>query len=436
MKRGQIAAIVFAISAAMAAASGQQGTDGAAKAADQGSGAKITFLSGKPEIASQVEEMARVFSKANAPLKLEIVQGQANTSPFQAMTVMYNAGNAASVFMIEQGDIPKLTDKLADMSGERLVRDAVPAALPYATFNGAVLAVPFATECVGIVYNKKVVEKALGGPFDPASIKTTRDLEAVFKKVEASGTTPAAISPENWSLGAHWMMEMYANQYPNSMKNRDFVTDLRAGKVKLQDNRIFNGWLDTFDLFRKYNINKADPLAANNDKNAAYIVSGKVAFWFMGNFIWPLMAGLDAKAADFGIMAVPVSNEASDDANTRLLSLFSMYLAVDKVQNNAQQQAAAKKLIDWLLYDPAGQDQLVNKMGIVPAYTHVKLAPKDPLSQSLSRYVTGNRTLDFNILYPSDHWQVLGATFQKYLAGQLDRPAFAKAIEDYWKTAK
>jgi raffinose/stachyose/melibiose transport system substrate-binding protein len=430
MKRGLIAGIVSVFLATFALAEGQQATT------EKGSNVKITFLSGKPEISAQVEEMAKAFSQANPPLQLEIVQGQANTSPFQAMTVMYNAGNAASVFMIEQGDIPKLTDKLADLGGERLVRDAVPAAIPYATFNGTVLAAPFATECVGIIYNKKVVEKALGGPFDPASIKTTRDLEVVFKKVEASGVTPAAISPESWSLGAHWMMEMYANQYPNSMKNRDFVADLRAGKVKLQENKVFNGWLDTFDLFRKYNINKADPLAANNDKNAAYIVSGKVGFWFMGNFIWPLMAGLDANVADFGIMAVPVSNDAADDANTRLLSLFSMYLAVDKAQNSPQQQAAAKKLIDWLLYDPAGQDQLVNKLGIVPAYTHVKLAPKDPLSQSLSRYVTGSRTLDFNILYPSDHWQVLGATFQKYLAGQLDRAGFAKVIEEYWKTAK
>jgi raffinose/stachyose/melibiose transport system substrate-binding protein len=430
MKSALIAVTLSVALATIVVAGGQQGTT------DAGSGAKITFLSGKPEIAAMVEEMAKVFSKANPPLQLEIVQGQANTSPFQAMTVMYNAGNAASVFMIEQGDIPKLVDKLADLGGERFVRDAVPTALPYATFNGAILAAPFATECVGIIYNKKVVEKAIDGPFDPASIKTTRDLEAVFKKIEASGVTPAAISPENWSLGAHWMMELYANQYPNSLKNRDFVADLRAGKVKLQDNRIFNGWLDTFDLFRKYNINKADPLAANNDKNAAYIVSGKVGFWFMGNFIWPLMAGLDADVADYGIMAVPVSNDAADDANTRLLSLFSMYLAVDKAQNSPEQQAAAKKLIDWLLYESAGQDQLVNKMEIVPAYTHVKLAPKNPLSQSLSRYITGNRTLDFNILYPSDHWQVLGATFQKYLAGQLDRAGFAKAIEEYWKTAK
>jgi raffinose/stachyose/melibiose transport system substrate-binding protein len=398
---------------------------------------KITFLSGKPEISAQVEEMARVFTQANPGIQLEIVQGQANTSPFQAMTIMYNAGSAASIFMIEQGDIAKLKDKLADLTSERWVKDAVSSALPYSTFDKKILAAPFATECVGIIYNKKVVEKAIGGKFDPNKIKTTRDLEAVFKKVEASGVTPAAISPENWSLGAHWMMEMYANQFPNNMaKNRAFTDNLRKGTVNLAANKVFNGWLDTFDLLMKYNINKNDPLAANNDKNAAYIVSGKVAFWFMGNFIWPPMAALDANTADYGIMPVPVSNNASDDANTRLLALFSMYLAVDKAQNTPAQQAAAKKLITWLLYDTEGQNQTVNKMGIVPAYTHVKLPPRDPLSQSLAGYIAAKRTLDFNIIYPSDHWQVLGASFQKYLGGQTNRAGFAKEITDYWKTAK
>jgi raffinose/stachyose/melibiose transport system substrate-binding protein len=432
MKRALLACIAIAALSSLVGASGNKETSKAPQAMTT-----ITFLSGKPEISAQIEEMARVFSEANPGIRLEIVQGQANTSPFQTMTVMYNAGNAASVFMIEQGDIPKLTDKLADLTSERWVKDAVPSALPNATFGGAVLAAPFATECVGIIYNRAVIEKAIGGKFDPNTVKTTRDLESVFQKVEASGVTAAAISPENWSLGAHWMMEMYGNQSPNNAeKNTAFTEDLRKGTVDLAKNRVFNGWLDTFDLFRKYNINKDDPLAANNDKNAAYIVSGKVAFWFMGNFFWPPMAALNANPSDFGIMPVPVSNNAADDANTRLLALFSMYLAVDKAQNSPQQQAAAKKLITWLLYDPVGQDQMVNKMGIVPAYTHVKLPPQDPLGQSLASYISAGRTLDFSILYPSDHWQVLGASFQKYLGGQTDRAGFAKEIQEYWKTAK
>ena len=130
--------------------------------------------------------------------------------------------------------------------------------------------------------------------------------------MEASGVTAVAVSPENWSLGAHYMMYLYANQYPNSEKNTEFVNSLRSGTADLVNNKVYNGWLDTFDLLKKYNINKDDPLAANNDKNAALITEGKIAFWFMGNFIWPVMQNLNANIEDFGLMPVPVSNNESD----------------------------------------------------------------------------------------------------------------------------
>ena len=42
---------------------------------------------------------------------------------------------------------------------------------------------------------------------------------------------------------------------------------------------------------------------------------------------------------------------------------------------------------------------------------------------------------NYNYL-PDDHYSVLGASFQKYLAGEQNRDGFADAITAYWKTAK
>ena len=61
---------------------------------------------------------------------------------------------------------------------------------------------------------------------------------------------------------------------------------------------------------------------------------------------------------------------------------------------------------------------------------------QEPLSASLIKYIKANQTLDFNILYPSDHWQVLGGSMQKYLADQADRKTLAEEIETYWKNVK
>ena len=397
---------------------------------------KLTFISGKPEIQAQIEEMLKVFSQENPGIEMEYVAGQAGQSPYQSLTVMYNAGNAASVYMMEQADVLKLKDKVADLSAERFSKDAIGSALTPVMADGKLLAAPFITESVGLIYNKKIIEKAIGGSFDPNTIKTTNDLETLFKKVEATGVTPIGISPEDWSLGAHLMMYMYANQFPNSEENKEFTNKLRSGTADLINNKVYNGWVDTFDMIKKYNINKKDPLAANNDKNAAFITQGETAFWFMGTFIWPVMGALKANPSDFGLMPVPVSNNSADEGNTKLLSLFSMYLCVDKEQNSPEQQAASKKFIDWLLYSQSGQDHFINKMLLVPAYTHITLEAKDPLSVSLAKYIKANQTLDFNILYPSDHWKVLGGSLQKYLGGQSDRAGLTKEIETYWKNAK
>ncbi|HEY8363163.1 MAG TPA: ABC transporter substrate-binding protein [Tissierellaceae bacterium] len=394
---------------------------------------KISFLNGKPEIINELQEACEAFSRENPGIVAEALPAESGKSPYQTLTVMYNAGNAPSLFMIEQGDVLKVADKVLDLSGERFINDTIEAALkPVTTEDGKVCAAPFAVESVGFVYNKKVIEEAIGQEFDPNTIKTISDLENIFKQLEAKGIAPIAISREDWSLGAHYMMYMYAHQFPNSEKNQEFTEDLRQGKIDLINNKIFNGWLDTFDLMKKYNIHKNDPLAGNTDKDAALLTSGEVAFWFMGTFMWPVMERMGANPSDFGLMPIPVSDDPSYEANTRLLSVYTMYLGVDKEQNSLKQQAAAKKFIDWLLYSETGQDYVINKMQIVPAYTHITLEQVNPLNKSLVSYINANRFLDFNIIYPSDHWQVLGGSMQKYLADAIDREGLAKEIETYW----
>ena len=34
---------------------------------------------------------------------------------------------------------------------------------------------------------------------------------------------------------------------------------------------------------------------------------------------------------------------------------------------------------------------------------------------------------------PDDHYAKCGASFQKYLANEIDRAEFAAEVEDYWK---
>ena len=57
----------------------------------------------------------------------------------------------------------------------------------------------------------------------------------------------------------------------------------------------------------------------------------------------------------------------------------------------------------------------------------------DPLGKSVKKYADEGSLIDNYNYLPDDHLSICGATFQKYLAGQIDRAEFAAEIEDYWK---
>ena len=79
---------------------------------------------------------------------------------------------------------------------------------------------------------------------------------------------------------------------------------------------------------------------------------------------------------------------------------------------------------------------IVEDCALVPAYSNIKLEVKDPLGVSVKKYADANALIpNYNYL-PDDHYAKCGAIFQKYLAGEIDRAAFAEQVTDYWKTAE
>jgi len=395
---------------------------------------KITFLNSKGEIQAQMEEAAKAFTKDNPNIQVEVIAAPAGGSPFEKVTSMYASGNAPSLSMLDPGDILKFSDKFLDLTNEKWVADAADKSLDVVKTNdGKVMAFPVTVEGAGIIYNKNVLDKA---GVDPKSIKTTKDLEDAFSKVKAQGIAPAAVAPMDWSLAGHLLPVAYATQSKDSKEISKFLDDLKAGKVDLTQNKQFNGVLDTLDVLKKNNIDSKDPLAGTYENDQQYIGSGKVGFWFMGNWAWPQIKDFAGDNSNFGFIPVPVSNNSGDYGNAGIPVGVTKFIGVDKVNNNADQQAAAKKFLEWLVYNKTGQDILVNKANVIPAFKNITLEPNDPLGKSIKSYMSSGNTIQFMTILPPDHWKQVGASMQKYLAGKIDRAGLAKEIQDYWKTIK
>jgi raffinose/stachyose/melibiose transport system substrate-binding protein len=176
-------------------------------------------------------------------------------------------------------------------------------------------------------------------------------------------------------------------------------------------------------------------MAATYDQAPQYVGKGTVGTWFMGDWAWPDIQK-SAGNGQYGFLPIPISNKATDYGNTQIPVGVTKFMSIDGAQNSKAQQDAAKKFLSWIVYSKNGQDFLVNKASIIPPFKNIKVLPQNPLAKSIQAYVKDGKTLEFMTTLPSDHFTVLGADMQKYLAGKEDRATLATNIETYWKTVK
>ncbi|WP_336775539.1 ABC transporter substrate-binding protein [Paenibacillus sp. MMO-58] len=438
----QLSLLAFIFVMTITACGGNNASNTAGKANSSGNASaasdkvKITLLNSKGEIQTQLEDAAKAFHEDNPEITLDIQTVPSGSSPFERASALYASGNPPTMIMLDTGDVEKFKDRILDLSGEKWNSDAVANATDLTTFDGKNYAFPLAVEGYGFIYNKAVVDKAVGGSFDPTTIRTTADLENLFKQIEASGKKALVISPMDWSLGAHYLPLAYAGQNKDMAEVNKFIDSLKAGTADLGSNKVFNGLMDTFDVMMKYNADQKSPLSGVYERGPELLGKGEVGIWFMGNWAWPQISSFDTANGQYGFLPVPVSNNPDDYGNQEISSAVSKRIVVDKEKSTPAEQQAAEKFLNWIVYEQKGQDFLVNKASIIPAFKNITLPAADPLGKSIQDYIAKGKSEQSMSALPADHWSKVGASMQKYLAKKGDRATLAAEIQDYWKNVK
>lgn len=393
-----------------------------------GASVTLTFLNSKGEIQSALEDLAKLYREKTG-VAIEIIACPAGGSPFEKISTMYNSGTPPTMAMLDTTDIVALyRERALDLSGERWVEDG--GGQVY-RIEGSVYSFPLGVEAKGLIYNKTIIETTLGRPFDPKEINTQDKLRSLFEELQQAGVPPMCLSKEDWSLGSHVIGYFYESQSQELNEITEFTNSLRRGEVDVAEDPRFNGLMDTFDILREYNISKDNPLAADYAVDPSYIADGEVAFWFNGNWAWPNIVDFIEGEQELGLMPMPISNDPEDFANQVLLGTGSKQVMIDKVKASEEEVQAAKDFLNWLVYDPDGQKGMAQDLNLVPAFSNIQLSPTDPLGQTIQAYVREGATV-FGPIIPSDHWSIVGAYMQQYLAGRSDRVELANNIEKYW----
>lgn len=300
--------------------------------------------------------------------------------------------------------------------------------------NGKIYSLPLCIEGRGIIYNKSVIEETLGEEFKPESITTLGQFQAFLDRlVEAGMERPLSLAKEDWSLGAHNLQYIYETYDGTSEGAQEIIESIKEGQLDLASYNRMNEFLDAFDVLKAYNVSRKDPLGADYDEMAIDLADGKTAFWFNGNWAWPNLEEAGANNDDvYGFLPYFLNNDPEDFANQKIQGSPSKQVMLDGKMASDKEKAAAKEFLNWIVYSEIGQQMLVKTCNIIPPFTNNPYEPSDPLSRDIYEKVHEGKAFNASAIVPNDHWSVLGAAMQKYLAGRSDRQELIDSIQTYW----
>jgi len=398
-------------------------------------GTSITLLNSKAEIQVALEKMAAEF-EGKSGVHVEVMPVTDGDSPYTKVVSMYNSGNAPTLSILDTTDVIALAEEKAeDLSDEEWILEAE----GYLTeVGGKVYSFPLCVEGRGLIYNKAVIEKALGEEFNPDGITTQEEfVELLDRLVENGIAKPVSLAKEDWSLGAHHLQYIYETSDGTSEGAQETIESIKDGKLELNTYDRLSDFLDMFDVLKKYNVAKGDPLGADYDEMAIDLVDGKTAIWFNGNWAWPNLEEAGAETEDeYGFLPYFMNNDSKDFANQKIQGSPSKQIMLDGQLATDKQKEAAKEFLNWIVFSEIGQQMLVKTCSIIPPFQNNPYEPNDPLSRDIYEKVHEDKAFNASAIVPNDHWAVLGAAMQKYLAERSDREELTESIQEYWDEQK
>jgi len=333
----------------------------------------VTMFQLKVEIKDALDAYAAKYSAAHpgVTVSVETLGGGADFGG--ALKAKIQSGQTPDIFVIEgMGQYNVFKDYIADLSDQPWVKDTDLAL----KVKGKVVGFPVSIEGYGLAYNADILKKA---GVDPASLTTRAAYEKAFAKIDsmkkelgldAVVSMAASVSGGMWWCAAQHNLACY---WGGGLAFDDTSVINKALKGQLDEPR-FRQYAKYVQLLYKY-ADRNILLNGSYDNQVASFAQGKTAFLHQGNWVDPNLMQL---GVTFKMGYAP---HAFLDTPEKGLYLFApSWYCVNPKSPNA---AAAKAFLTSIAMSPEGQDYMVNKASMIPAFKSVKLQPKGQLSRAL-----------------------------------------------------
>lgn len=419
--RKKLLAVVLAAAMAVCLMACGGSSSGSAASTGEGSGAAsgegIRLLNGKPEIDTQLKNLAAKYKEETGKVvNVETIGGDTNAS--DELKKMYQADNMPDIFVIEANQAANWDGLLADLTGEAWTEDT-----DYELVDEKMgtIGFPYTVEATALAYNAEILEKA---GVDPASLTSPaawqKAVETLDSKKDELGLTAVfgwCAEPANlgWSSGTHVFAQyLDAGLAQDDTTYIDLLND--GGKIdeaRMKDFAAFVG------MMNKY----SDPallIDGTYDNQVAGFAAGKYAFVTQGNWINGGVTG----SPDYTGWAMGFAPYAFEDGIDTIIagppSFWTVYGDGDV--------DAAKEFLQWVSDDSA-QDILVNEAGLISPFKDCSFVAADPFAESIKSYMDAGKTSGWHTMLKKDGLQNKTCqVFADYAKGALDEDAFVKTM--------
>ena len=408
---------------------------------------EVYFLNFKPEIADVYKSKIAPAFEAETGIKLKVVTAASGTYA-QTLKSEIAKSNPPVIFQtngpVGLKESKSYTADLRDTEYYKILSDKSMAL----TDGEKVLAIPYAVEGYGIIYNDAIMRKYFALPGKAVSITSADEInnfatlkavvEDMTKHKDALGIK-GVFASTSLSAGNQWRWQTHLVNVPLHFEM--VARDIPAGSsVPELEFTYSENMKNIWDLYLNNSTTAPGLLGSKSvDDSMAEFALGQAAMVQNGNWGASQILGVKGnKVADSDIKFLPIYTGIEGEEKAGLNVGTENYLCINS-NVSAEQQEMADQFLSWLFASETGKQFVKNDLLFITPFNSFKESelPTDPLAKEVIRWMNkpGVNSVPwaFSII-PSEEWKnKFGAALAEYSVGRMNWKEVEKVAVDAWK---
>lgn len=410
-------------------------TLGCLSCGNKNEGGRVYYLNFKPEQDADWQALAKKYTQLTG---VPVTVLTASDNQYEStLTSEIDKKEAPTLFQVNGAiGLQNWKDYCYDLSGTDIYKELTNEEFAL-KIDGKPLAIAYAIESYGIIYNKTLLQKYFDA--DWSSVKSVDKINS-FNSLKTVVEEITAHKSELGVLGAFTSagMDSTSNwRFKTHLANVPLYYEYKADNIE-STAAVKGTYLDNFRNIWDLYINNATcdksviATKTGNDASAEF-TSGKAVFYQNGTWAYSDVTG-EGKLNGDQLGMLPIYIGVEGEENQGLCTGSENYWCVNKNVSEADIKATLD-FLKWVVTSEEGTTALATEMGFVSPFKKAK-SSSNPLIKAANDYLAAGKTpvsWDF-VTMPSEDWKNgVASGLTSYAQGKTGWDTVVNAFVNGWK---